>query len=135
MRWPENGSGPSRTLQGRVGDEQILRPQERRQACPASRAKGDVRYGDDDRHDKELDEAESASANAAGMLSSAAHRAWSTVTITGCLRRNSTHGPSGTATAVELTASPVLGRCCADTPAAQGIQIPEGDTPKLLRSG
>ena len=45
------------------------------------------------------------SANAAGMLIRAAKRTRSIATITGRLRRNSTHGPSGTATAAP-TASP-----------------------------
>ncbi len=45
------------------------------------------------------------SANAAGMLIIAANRVRSIATITGRLRRNSTHGPSGTATAAP-TASP-----------------------------
>jgi hypothetical protein len=45
------------------------------------------------------------SANAAGTLISAANRVRSIATITGLLRRNSTHGPSGTATAAP-TASP-----------------------------
>jgi hypothetical protein len=45
------------------------------------------------------------SANAAGTLFSAANRVRSIATITGRLRRNSTHGPSGTATAAP-TASP-----------------------------
>src|ERR1700733_16071550 len=46
------------------------------------------------------------SANAAGMLISAANRITSMAIITGRLRRNSIHGPSGTATAAP-TASPV----------------------------
>ncbi|MGH3230336.1 MAG: hypothetical protein ACRDOA_17480 [Streptosporangiaceae bacterium] len=45
------------------------------------------------------------SANATGMVISAANRIRSMVIITGRLRRNSTHGPSGTATAAP-TASP-----------------------------
>src|SRR5436190_1602049 len=45
------------------------------------------------------------SANPAGMLINAAKRVRSMVIITGRLRRNSTHGPSGTATAAP-TASP-----------------------------
>src|ERR1035437_7893309 len=49
------------------------------------------------------------SANAAGMLISAANRVRSIATITGRLRRNSTHGPSGTATTAP-TASPVAAR-------------------------
>ena len=44
-------------------------------------------------------------ANAAGTLISARNRVRSIATITGCLRRNSTHGPSGTANAAP-TASP-----------------------------
>ena len=46
------------------------------------------------------------SANAAGMVISAANRIRSMAIITGRLRRNSTHGPSGTATTAP-TASPV----------------------------
>jgi hypothetical protein len=45
------------------------------------------------------------SANAARTLISAANRVRSIATITGRLRRNSTHGPSGSATAAP-TASP-----------------------------
>ena len=45
------------------------------------------------------------SANAAGMLISAANRIRSMAIMTGRLRRNSTHGPSGTATTAP-TASP-----------------------------
>ena len=54
------------------------------------------------------------SAYAAGTLSTAAHRARSIATITGRLRRNSTHGPSGTATTAP-TASPAA--ASADTAA------------------
>ncbi len=46
------------------------------------------------------------SANAAGTLSSAAQRTRSIAIIAGRLRRNSTHGPSGTATTAP-TANPV----------------------------
>ena len=52
------------------------------------------------------------SAYAAGIVISAANRARSIAIITGRLRRNSTHGPSGTATTAP-TASPVAER--ADT--------------------
>ena len=45
------------------------------------------------------------SANAAGTLAIAANRVRSIATMTGRLRRNSTHGPSGTATTAP-TASP-----------------------------
>ena len=54
------------------------------------------------------------SANAAGMLASAANRVRSVATITGRLRRNSTHGPSGTATAAPA-ASPAA--ATTETPA------------------
>ena len=54
------------------------------------------------------------SAYAAGMLTSAAKRATSIATMTVRLRRNSTHGPSGTAT-IAPTASPVA--ASADTAA------------------
>ncbi len=55
------------------------------------------------------------SANAAGTLSIAANRVRSMATITGRLRRNSTHGPSGTATSAPA-ASPAA--ASADTSAA-----------------
>jgi len=54
------------------------------------------------------------SANAAGTLISAAKRVTSIAIITGRLRRNSTHGPSGTATSAP-TASPTA--ASADTSA------------------
>ena len=66
------------------------------------------------------------SANAAGMLIIAANRVRSIATITGRLRRNSTHGPSGTATAAP-TASPAAastdtsaGPACSTTIAISG---------------
>jgi hypothetical protein len=50
------------------------------------------------------------SANAAGILINAANRIRSIATITGRLRRNSTHGPSGTA-----TTAPTAGPAAAST--------------------
>lgn len=61
-----------------------------------------------------------AAANAAGTLSNAANRTRSIAIITGRLRRKSTHGPSGTATAAP-TASPAAAR--ADTSVGPACSI------------
>lgn len=78
------------------------------------------------------------SANAAGMVSSAANRARSIPTITGRLRRNSTHGPSGTATAAP-TASPTaasadtcVGPACSTRIAISGNASNASHVPHVL---
>ena len=105
-RRSERGGGPGRGLEPRVRDEQVLRRHERFEVRAAGRLEGDVGRGDDDRDDQQLGEAEPAERVRGGTLSSAANRVRSIATITGRLRRNSTHGPSGTATAAPTAAPP-----------------------------
>ena len=65
------------------------------------------------------------------MLIIAANRVRSIATITGRLRRNSTHGPSGTATAAP-TASPAA--ASSDTSAGPGVQHDDGDQAETRRT-
>ena len=72
------------------------------------------------------------SAYAAGIVISAANRVRSIVIITGRLRRNSTHGPSGTATTAP-TASPAAARADTSTgPACSTLIAIRGKAPNPI---
>jgi hypothetical protein len=78
------------------------------------------------------------SAYAAGMLTSAANRVRSVATITGRLRRNSTHGPSGTATTAPVaspaaaSADTAVGPACSTRIAIRGKAPNASPVPSVL---
>ncbi len=70
------------------------------------------------------------SANATGIVSNAANRARSIVISTGRLRRNSTHGPSGTATAAPTAAPTEESAATSAGPACSTRMAISGRAPK-----
>ncbi|GGU37670.1 hypothetical protein GCM10010274_26170 [Streptomyces lavendofoliae] len=70
------------------------------------------------------------SAKAAGIVSSAANRARSIAINTGRLRRNSTHGPSGTATAAPTAAPTEDSAATSAGPACSTWMAIRGKAPK-----